>query len=34
VSGQVNRTAPRQMQETMLAPLREAAQEISRRLAR
>lgn len=34
VSGQVNRTAPRQMQEAMLAPLREAAQEISRRLAR
>lgn len=34
VSGQVNRTSPRQMQETMLAPLRDAAAEISRRLVR
>jgi IclR family transcriptional regulator, pca regulon regulatory protein len=33
ISGQVNRTAPRVMQEGMLAPLREAAREISRRLA-
>lgn len=33
ISGQVNRTSPRVMQETMLAPLREAAREISRRLA-
>jgi IclR family pca regulon transcriptional regulator len=33
VSGQVNRTSPRQMQDTMLAPLREAAREISMRLA-
>jgi IclR family pca regulon transcriptional regulator len=32
VSGQVNRTSPRQMQDTMLAPLREAAREISMRL--
>ncbi|HEX7890626.1 MAG TPA: IclR family transcriptional regulator C-terminal domain-containing protein [Ramlibacter sp.] len=32
ISGQVNRTTPRVMQETMLAPLREAAAEISRRL--
>ena len=32
ISGQANRTPPRQMQETMLAPLREAAGEISRRL--
>ncbi|HSV82384.1 MAG TPA: IclR family transcriptional regulator C-terminal domain-containing protein [Ramlibacter sp.] len=32
ISGQANRTSARQMQETMLAPLREAAQEISRRL--
>ena len=32
ISGQANRTPPRQMQEAMLAPLREAAQEISRRL--
>lgn len=33
ISGQVNRTSPRVMQETMLAPLREAAREISGRLA-
>jgi IclR family transcriptional regulator, pca regulon regulatory protein len=33
ISGQVNRTAPRVMQETMLAPLREAALVISQRLA-
>jgi IclR family transcriptional regulator, pca regulon regulatory protein len=33
ISGQVNRTAPRQMQETMLPALRAAAQEVSRRLA-
>ena len=33
ISGQVNRTPPRQMQDAMLAPLRQAAQEISRRLA-
>ena len=33
VSGQVNRTSPRVMQETMLAPLRQAAGDISRRLA-
>ena len=33
ISGQVNRTSPRVMQDTMLAPLRDAAQEISRRLA-
>ena len=33
VSGQVNRTAPRVMQETMLGPLRETAQQISRRVA-
>lgn len=32
ISGQANRTSPRQMQEAMLAPLREAAREISRRL--
>jgi IclR family pca regulon transcriptional regulator len=32
ISGQANRTSARQMQEQMLAPLREAAQEISRRL--
>ena len=32
ISGQVNRTSPRVMQETMLAPLRAAAGEISRRL--
>jgi IclR family pca regulon transcriptional regulator len=32
ISGQANRTSARQMQDTMLAPLREAAQEISRRL--
>lgn len=31
ISGQVNRTSPRVMQDTMLAPLREAAREISRR---
>lgn len=34
ISGQVNRTSARVMQETMLPPLREAAREISRRLAR
>lgn len=33
ISGQVNRTPPRVMQETMLVPLREAAREISARLA-
>lgn len=33
ISGQVNRTTPRQMQETMLPALREAAREISQRLA-
>jgi IclR family transcriptional regulator, pca regulon regulatory protein len=33
ISGQVNRTAPRVMQEAMLGPLREAAREISLRLA-
>lgn len=33
ISGQVNRTTPRQMQEAMLAPLREAARKISGRLA-
>ena len=33
ISGQVNRTSPRQMQDAMLAPLQEAAREISRRLA-
>jgi IclR family transcriptional regulator, pca regulon regulatory protein len=33
ISGQVNRTPARQMQEGMLQPLREAAAEISRRLA-
>ncbi|HVE54221.1 MAG TPA: IclR family transcriptional regulator C-terminal domain-containing protein [Ramlibacter sp.] len=32
ISGQVNRTSARVMQETMLAPLREAAQLISRRV--
>jgi IclR family pca regulon transcriptional regulator len=32
ISGQVNRTPPRQMQETMLPALREAAAEVSRRL--
>jgi IclR family pca regulon transcriptional regulator len=32
ISGQVNRTSPRVMQDTMLAPLREAAQEISLRV--
>lgn len=32
ISGQVNRTSPRVMQETMLAPLREAARQISLRL--
>lgn len=32
VSGQANRTPPRQMQETMLPALREAAREVSRRL--
>lgn len=32
ISGQVNRTAPRQMQETMLPALRAAAAEVSRRL--
>ena len=32
ISGQVNRTPPRQMQETMLPALRAAAQEVSRRL--
>jgi IclR family pca regulon transcriptional regulator len=33
ISGQVNRTSPRVMQDTMLTPLREAAREISQRLA-
>lgn len=33
ISGQVNRTAPRQMQETMVPALRAAAAEVSRRLA-
>jgi IclR family transcriptional regulator, pca regulon regulatory protein len=33
ISGQVNRTPPRQMQETMLPALREAAGEVSLRLA-
>lgn len=33
ISGQANRTPPRQMQETMLPALREAAREVSRRLA-
>ena len=33
VSGQANRTSPRVMQDTMLAPLREAARQISLRLA-
>ncbi|MFI4926386.1 MAG: IclR family transcriptional regulator C-terminal domain-containing protein, partial [Burkholderiales bacterium] len=33
ISGQANRTPPRQMQETMLPALRAAAQEVSRRLA-
>ncbi|NML43087.1 helix-turn-helix domain-containing protein [Ramlibacter sp. G-1-2-2] len=33
VSGQANRTTARQMQDAMLAPLRQAAQEISQRLA-
>ena len=33
ISGQVNRTTPRQMQDSMLAPLREAARKISGRLA-
>ena len=33
ISGQANRTPPRQMQETMLPALREAAAEVSRRLA-
>ena len=32
ISGQANRTPPRQMQETMLPVLREAAREVSRRL--
>jgi len=32
ISGQVNRTPPRQMQETILPPLREAAREVSRRI--
>jgi IclR family pca regulon transcriptional regulator len=32
ISGQVNRTTPRQMQEAMLAPLRETARQISSRL--
>jgi len=32
ISGQVNRTPARQMQETMLPALREAAREVSRRL--
>jgi IclR family pca regulon transcriptional regulator len=34
ISGQVNRTAPRAMQETMLPALRDAAREVSRRLVR
>jgi IclR family transcriptional regulator, pca regulon regulatory protein len=33
ISGQVNRTTPRQMQESMLPALREAAREVSQRLA-
>jgi IclR family pca regulon transcriptional regulator len=33
ISGQVNRTTPRQMQEGMLPALREAAREVSQRLA-
>jgi IclR family transcriptional regulator, pca regulon regulatory protein len=33
ISGQVNRTTPRQMQDSMLPALREAALEVSRRLA-
>ncbi|MDE2607343.1 MAG: helix-turn-helix domain-containing protein [Burkholderiales bacterium] len=33
ISGQANRTPPRQMQETMLPPLREAARAVSQRLA-
>jgi IclR family pca regulon transcriptional regulator len=33
ISGQVNRTPPRQMQEAMVPALREAAAEVSRRLA-
>ena len=33
ISGQVNRTPPRQMQETMLPALREAAGQVSQRLA-
>ena len=33
ISGQVNRTPPRQMQETMLPALRDAAREVSLRLA-
>jgi IclR family pca regulon transcriptional regulator len=33
ISGQVNRSTPRQMQDTMLAPLREAARQISQRLS-
>jgi IclR family transcriptional regulator, pca regulon regulatory protein len=33
ISGQVNRTTPRQMQDTMLPALREAAHEVSQRLA-
>jgi IclR family pca regulon transcriptional regulator len=32
ISGQVNRTPPRQMQETMVPALRAAAAEVSRRL--
>ena len=32
ISGQVNRTSPRQMQEAMLGPLRAAAREISQRV--
>lgn len=32
ISGQVNRTTPRQMQDSMLAPLRETARQISSRL--
>ncbi|RYZ05291.1 MAG: hypothetical protein EOO24_12470, partial [Comamonadaceae bacterium] len=32
ISGQANRTPPRQMQEAMLPQLREAAREISKRL--
>ena len=33
ISGQANRTSARQMQDTMLAPLRETAQQISHRLS-